>query len=331
MRSCVPAFLRSCLVSFAALAASDAHATNFYVDVVNGNNTTGNGTVLSPWKSITKALASIDTLGTNGHTIYVAPGTYTYNSGEAFPLTSNKTRIAIRNTGAKPVITAAGVPNGYFMGKTVACIAPNDQWVLDGLIIDNDGYDKSVANSPYHRIHGVYINNLLSTFTATECEIRENYWGIWIADTGSDPIHTYDREVTIEGCYFFGQGPTLTPASVPSGATTVGHAALMIGAADTLHATIADCTFVNNHDGLEGGQSLPTGGNTLNSAEFSVSHCVFDSNENGLEMQDSTMRVEGCVFSDNGRFDPSTDGGITSNTFTIALGSRAQNLNVCRS
>ncbi len=325
MRSCVPAFLRSCLVSFAALAASDAHATNFYVDVVNGSNTTGNGTVLNPWKSITKALAWIDTLGTNGHTVYVAPGTYAYNSttpadGETFPLTSNKTRIAIRNTGTKPVITAAGVSSGHFSGKPVACIAPNDQWVLDGLIISNFGYDKSSGNAPYDKIHGVYVDDLPTSITITECEITENYWGVWIADTGSSSHHANPRDVTIEGCTFTGQGPTNVPNA---GAGTVGHAGLMIGAKDTLTATVTDCVFSENHDGMEGGQS-----GTYNSAEFIVTQCTFDANENGLEMQDSTMRVEGCVFSDNGRFNPSTDGGVTSSTFTIALGSRAQGSNV---
>jgi hypothetical protein len=209
------------LVSFAALAASDAHATNFYVDVVNGSNTTGNGTVLNPWKSVTEALTHIDSLGTNGHTVYVAPGTYAYNSttpadGETFPLTSNKTRIAIRNTGAKPVITAAGVSSGHFSGKPVACIAPNDQWVLDGLIIDNDGYDKSSANAPYDKIHGVYVDDLPTSITVTECEITENYWGIWIADTWDELArilgshHARIRATSrsrAPGCTFTGQGP----------------------------------------------------------------------------------------------------------------------------
>jgi hypothetical protein len=43
---------------------------------------------------------------------------------------------------------------------------------------------------------------------------------------------------------------------------------------------------------------------------------------------DACVSNQGCVFSDNGRFNPSTDGGVTSSTFTIALGSRAQGSNV---
>jgi hypothetical protein len=312
-------------VIVATLAASDAHATNFYVDVVNGSNTTGNGTVLNPWKSITEALTHIDSLGTNGHTVYVAPGTYAYNSttpadGETFPLTSNKTRIAIRNTGTKPLITAAGVPSGHFSGKPVACFAPNDLWVLDGLVIDNSGYDKSSGAAPYNQIHGVYIDDLPTAFATTECDFVENFWGIWIADTGSSSVHVDPRDVSIEGCTFTGHGPTLPPTGQPD---TIGHAAVMVGAKATLTATITDCTFSENHDGIEGGQS-----STYNSAELVVSQCDFDRNENGLEMQDGTMRVEGCVFTDNGRFDPSSGGGVTSSSFTIALGSRAQGSNV---
>ncbi len=59
-------------------------AGTHYVDAVNGNNTTGNGSAAAPWKTITYALSQVS--GPDAE-LHVAPGMYDTILGESFPLT----------------------------------------------------------------------------------------------------------------------------------------------------------------------------------------------------------------------------------------------------
>lgn len=82
------------IVSFATMFA---HAGEWWVDAGAGNDTTGNGTEGSPWRTITHAFDQIGNLpasekpdaGDPG-TVYVKTGTYTYETGgshnESFPI-----------------------------------------------------------------------------------------------------------------------------------------------------------------------------------------------------------------------------------------------------
>lgn len=54
----------------------------YYVDAVNGNDTTGDGSQARPWRTITYALSRVS----SGDTIRVLTGTYNVTLGEAFPL-----------------------------------------------------------------------------------------------------------------------------------------------------------------------------------------------------------------------------------------------------
>lgn len=51
-----------------------ANPTDYYVDPVGGNDTTGNGTIGTPWKSVQKALDTITRNGTDGDQINVKAG-----------------------------------------------------------------------------------------------------------------------------------------------------------------------------------------------------------------------------------------------------------------
>ncbi len=60
-----------------------ADADDFYVDAVQGSDTTGNGSSDKPWRTITFALSQ----STNeDDVVHVRPGTYDPHHGEAFPL-----------------------------------------------------------------------------------------------------------------------------------------------------------------------------------------------------------------------------------------------------
>jgi uncharacterized repeat protein (TIGR01451 family) len=62
-------------------AVSGTTAT-YYVDPINGTNTSGEGSQNNPWQTITYALSQTSA----GNTIRLLPGNYTINSGELFPI-----------------------------------------------------------------------------------------------------------------------------------------------------------------------------------------------------------------------------------------------------
>ncbi len=53
-----------------------AFASDYYVDAVNGNDTTGDGSEANPWKKLQFAIDSITGTEENPHTIFLAPGHY---------------------------------------------------------------------------------------------------------------------------------------------------------------------------------------------------------------------------------------------------------------
>ena len=67
----------------AITAPAAPQAATYYVDAVNGSNTTGNGSAAAPWKTITYAL---DQVGDPPSELHVAAGTYDTTLGEIFPL-----------------------------------------------------------------------------------------------------------------------------------------------------------------------------------------------------------------------------------------------------
>jgi hypothetical protein len=317
------------IVSGFVAIGDGAFATTWYVDVVNGSDTylgiNAGQRPTTPFKTITFALnhgltPNIPTLAP-GDEIYVAPGTYDVNSGESFPLTSTVTNIAIYGSSAtRPVIKASGFTFNSPPSGVAAVFEPADRWVLSGLEIDNSAYLKGPGTAvPYNHIFGVYIENLGTSFAARNLRLFENYWGIWIADHAPQAAA---RTVTISDSVFEGQGMTIAKPLFPN---DVGHAALVVAADSTLTATITNCSFIDNHDGIEGGQSHVIGTNKpdpLNRAQIVVTQCLFKNNENGCECNDNVMFIEGCTFETNQRRDPQFEGGV-ANHFTLALGNRS--------
>ncbi|MBN1593286.1 MAG: DUF1565 domain-containing protein [Candidatus Coatesbacteria bacterium] len=77
--------LLGCIDS-AGFLAGMPQATDYYVDAECGNDK-NYGMEDAPWRSITRALCSIDSLEGIPTTIHIAPGTYTWcGDGETFPL-----------------------------------------------------------------------------------------------------------------------------------------------------------------------------------------------------------------------------------------------------
>ena len=81
-----------------------AGAKDYYVDGKNGSNSSGDGTLTKPWKSITYALSQVNS-GTDMHTIHVAAGTYD-TSIETFPV-AMKNKISLEGGGRDNTILDA--------------------------------------------------------------------------------------------------------------------------------------------------------------------------------------------------------------------------------
>jgi hypothetical protein len=83
-----------------------APLSNLYVDAVTGSDTTGNGSLTKPYKSLTKAVAVLTaakSIGPNGVAIHLANGDYDTANGEQFPIVVSKSvTITGTNFGTGP-------------------------------------------------------------------------------------------------------------------------------------------------------------------------------------------------------------------------------------
>ena len=78
--------------------------TDFYVNASTGSNSTGAGTLASPWKTITYALGQFSG---SGRTLHVASGTYNRTLGEKFPI-AVKNGVSLVGAGIDVSIIDAG-------------------------------------------------------------------------------------------------------------------------------------------------------------------------------------------------------------------------------
>ncbi|ELR97916.1 DUF1565 domain-containing protein [Gloeocapsa sp. PCC 73106] len=120
-----------------------------YVNPNSGNDQKGKGTETSPFKTITQALM----LATPEAMIMLAPGTYSQESGETFPLIFN-TQVTIQghpsSLGYKVIIQG----NGSFIsptaaGQNVTIVATEKAGKLTGVTVSN----------PHERGYGLWIES----------------------------------------------------------------------------------------------------------------------------------------------------------------------------
>lgn len=188
---------------------------NLYVDAVTGSDTTGNGSTTKPYKTLTKAIAVLDSakvLGPNGVTIHVANGHYNAANGEQFPMVITKS-VAIDGTnfghgpasgtfidglgedvnfeklvGAAPrsaYTTLEVVPpvvlsvQDLYVGATKVSLGPKAFYAsadaIGSLSAQNTSFGAGIV-SAFKNIDGVLVAG--GQFNCTSCEIRGNNFGI---------------------------------------------------------------------------------------------------------------------------------------------------------
>lgn len=190
-------------VSYAPLGLEDSTESDYYVDGEAGDDA-NDGSIDSPWRTITHALDSVDGSETNPVRIHVAEGIYAASTnGETFPLEMNNWTSLV---GAGPALTtldAEGIPNqvvgfAYVEGAAVEGFTmtgiedSGDKWpkyygggvlcIESSPIISNN---KIVGNAARHGA-GIYLHRSSPTIIGNEIAgntSSENGGGIYCFDS----------------------------------------------------------------------------------------------------------------------------------------------------
>lgn len=94
------------------IGSSSSVRTETWVDAISGNDTTGDGSISTPWKTMTKGL------GNTAGSVHANAGTYdTSNNGESFPLTlSQEQELDRYGTGLATIDAESGAANAVELG-----------------------------------------------------------------------------------------------------------------------------------------------------------------------------------------------------------------------
>lgn len=144
------------------LMSGIALATDIYVSPA-GSDATGNGTTISPYRTVTRALNGIS--GTN--TINLASGSYSASTGEAFPLTLPSNTTLTGSSGA--VIDASG---NY---SSVIVLNGSDSCTVNGISITG-GFGE-LSYSIFGNLAGGIGTIRATNFTISNCSIYNNWAG----------------------------------------------------------------------------------------------------------------------------------------------------------
>ena len=234
--------------------ALNATGSDWYVDAINGSDSTGDGTEGNPWKTLTYATSQTNQTGTEEDpcVMYVAPGVYSPSTnGETFPIEFKHAAITtvrcgeFRGSGSDVTIIDA---EGTYR---VLDISLNNGTVSD-LTITGGGHPTKDLGG------GIRAYGSWGVIKIERCVIRDNSRGRGLSAVN----HPSSYEIT--DCQFINNNGS----STQSGAgISIGYDITMtmtnclidnnrvlgdrVGgglciAADT-HVTLINCTIVNNH------------------------------------------------------------------------------------
>ena len=213
-----------------------------YVDAT-GDDATGDGSELQPYRSITKALS----VATGIPLVVIGAGTYSAESGEAFPIAvpsgailrgagAAATTISGGNAGASLVRNAAHGEACRISGIHFADsgLAPAIDSVSTDLVVERCSFSQSLKSSGTDETAGAIRISGASSTTIDGCEFslgsETRHWVVQTSGSGgADDI----LDLTVRDCTFYGN--------------TVAYGIIGCGQ-DSIHNryTISDCTFEEN-------------------------------------------------------------------------------------
>ncbi len=163
------------LLSFSFIGTAQAQVAHIYVDAVNGDNATADGTESNPYKTITFALAKEASVGTpDPWHIHIRPGTYDADpekpaiDREIFPLAlRNGMTLEGTTSAAECIIDGqhATSVNSLIEGIDVSNIA------IRNLTLEN-------MSSSYGR--AIYLKNTTEAGSVEGCVIQNNKTGFYV-------------------------------------------------------------------------------------------------------------------------------------------------------
>jgi len=213
------------------LLAASGWAADYYVDALSGSNKGGNGSLKSPWKTITFSLTRL----TVNDTLHVMPGTYnTSGNREVYPLTlpagitligssardcildaegnTSAARVLNVSTGCTVAhLTVKGSNNGWW-DAAIASWGTNTDWKVLNCTIEGKARGIHVWNNNKNvLIAGNYFSNCyndnISVYSSTNVDIFSNTFdgtllkglkGIIITSNGTVPStgRIYNNTIT---------------------------------------------------------------------------------------------------------------------------------------
>lgn len=180
-----------------------AGLTHYYIDPASGNDTTGDGTIGTPWKTLSKSLTTITRDGVNGDQINVRD-----SAADTLTVVSPLSTYAAAATRDAPLFirgytTAAndggvGILDG---GGTVSIFSDTvfDSLTLIDLEMRNSGSAVVVKLDDDSRIYRCYIHD--TTGNGIELDFDGVVSGCRIGDIGGIGVQVFGGEVS--KCYLF--------------------------------------------------------------------------------------------------------------------------------
>ncbi len=145
-------FMKRIFFVFYCLSQVSFAQSVYYVNAITGNNTTGNGSIGSPYKTITKALSVSATVGDS---IKVATGIYNIALGEVFPISMLTGRKLIGTAGAMTtIIDASGSKNRVFN-----CSGNSNSTIIQGFTITGGFANDTTSGGVTSKGGGLLIDN----------------------------------------------------------------------------------------------------------------------------------------------------------------------------
>ncbi len=199
-------------------------ATQLYVNPATGNDGSGNGSSQAPFKTLTQALR----MATTGTVIELAPGTYSAETGESFPI-ELKPGVIIQGDPASKGRNIVIRGGGFFLSRTFArqniAILGAEGAALAGVTVTNPnrrGYGLWIESTRMVVADNTFIGNTHDGISVTGNGaplIRNNYFG----DNGANGITIFNTarpEVRENGFERTGFGIAIAQNSAP---TIVGN------------------------------------------------------------------------------------------------------------
>jgi hypothetical protein len=268
--------------------ASAASAATYYVNSATGNDATGNGTLATPWKTITHAAATVPA-GTSGapNVISVAAGTYNTASTEVFPIAFTRNFVSLTGAGsATTFIDANSVTALNVDAKGFAVSGFTFENASNAIDISEGGF--TVANNIFdtHVSYGVYFYRSESGRTASVSFADMSITGNTFKTTG-DGVYVYNH---------VGFDDTVSGLTATFG-----------------NFSISGNTFpLTSGDGINIDELLDPEymyGGTITVGNFTVTNNTFTGGSNGLDFYSEMADIDSCQ---------ATVGNLTvsNNTFT---------------